>query len=170
MNRLWDQARSTFAQTRVFARAQRLAWSALACLGRHTITGLIPTAGRQFVDWSADYRLFERGRVEVARLLAVPRQAVLQLLAPEDPWVVLLDDTILPNMEIKSALEEKRIIIDSVPLEPFDTTAVDLCQLGEKSHPINARNANIPIIFEMVLPPTPNPSQFQGQEHPAGNI
>ena len=81
----------------MFERAKRLAWSALACLGRRTITGLITTAGRQFVDWSADYRLFERSRVDTARLLAVPRQAVVQQLAPEDPLVALLDDTILPK-------------------------------------------------------------------------
>lgn len=184
---------------------------------------------------------------------------------------------ILSNTEIKSALEEKRIIIDPFPLEPFDTTAVDLCLgkyvsipkdglsltivpgIGNLSKSLNCiyedviidksynlepglfvlaqtrESISLPIIpnsdgnviaariegksslarcgllvhftaptihagftgkitleminlgknpiqltpgmricqliFEMVLnTPTPNPSQFQGQEHPAGNF
>ncbi|MBI5864215.1 MAG: transposase [Planctomycetes bacterium] len=57
---LWDDARAAFGQTRVWRRARRLALSQLACLERHTITGLLCTGGRQFVDWSADYRFFAR--------------------------------------------------------------------------------------------------------------
>jgi hypothetical protein len=56
---LWDQTRPAFAQDRTFERAKRMALSTLVCLGRHTITGLITTAGGQFADWSADFRLFE---------------------------------------------------------------------------------------------------------------
>jgi len=95
LDHLWDQARSAFSQLRVFERAKRLGWSALVCLGRHTLTGLITTAGRQWVDWSADYRLFERHRLDAARLFAVPRQAVLHHVKPDDPLVGLMDDTLL---------------------------------------------------------------------------
>lgn len=94
-HRLWQQARSAFWQPRVFERARRMAISALVCLGRHTLTGLITTAGRQFVDWTADYRLFAKNRIEVARLFAVPRQAVIETLKADDPLVVFMDDTIL---------------------------------------------------------------------------
>jgi hypothetical protein len=94
-HRLWQQARSAFSQPRVFERAKRLAISALVCLGRHTITGLITTAGRQFVDWTADYRLFAKNRMDASRLFAVPRQAVIQTLKADDPLVVFMDDTIL---------------------------------------------------------------------------
>jgi hypothetical protein len=92
---LWQKVQPAFSQARVFERAKRLAWSALLCLGRHTITGFLTTAGRQFVDWSADYRIFEKQRVDMDTLFSVPRQAVMEHLEPEDPFVVLMDDTLL---------------------------------------------------------------------------
>lgn len=92
---LWQKANPAFFQQRVFERAKRLAWSALLCLGRHTITGFLTAAGRQFMDWSADYRIFEKERVNMDSLFSVPRQAVIEHLAPEDPLVVLMDDTLL---------------------------------------------------------------------------
>ena len=49
-----------FGQHRTWERARRLGLSQLACLGRHTITGVLCTCGRQFVDWSADYRVFSK--------------------------------------------------------------------------------------------------------------
>lgn len=64
-------------------------------LGRRTITGLLSTAGQQFEDWSAAYRLFSRARFDVTELLAVARRAVLERLPPERPFVALLDDTLL---------------------------------------------------------------------------
>jgi hypothetical protein len=67
----------------------------LLCLGRHTVTGLVTTAGRQFVDWSADYRLFEHTRFEPEALFDVSREAVLQELDDQEPLVAMLDDTIL---------------------------------------------------------------------------
>ena len=50
-----------FAQQRTAQRAQRLGLSQLACVGRHTLTGLLYTGGRQGRDWSADYRFFAQG-------------------------------------------------------------------------------------------------------------
>ena len=38
--------------------------SSLVCLGRHTITGLLHTAGGSFQDWSALYRVFSQSRVD----------------------------------------------------------------------------------------------------------
>jgi hypothetical protein len=49
-----------FRQQRTWEWARRLGLSQLACLGRHTITGVLCTCGRQFVDWSADYRVFSK--------------------------------------------------------------------------------------------------------------
>ena len=48
----------------------------LLCLGRHTVTGLLCTAGRPFQDWSADYRLYARGRVDPDALFGVGRREV----------------------------------------------------------------------------------------------
>lgn len=54
---------------------------------------MLTTAGRQFQDWSADYRLFEQGRFDPAALFAVARRAVVAALAEDQPVVAHLDDT-----------------------------------------------------------------------------
>jgi hypothetical protein len=100
---LWNQARPAFQQQRTFERARRLALSALLCLGRHTLTGLIATGGCQDRDWSADFRLFERERFDAAPLLGVAREAVLRQLAPTDPLVALMDDTLMRKRGKKMA-------------------------------------------------------------------
>jgi hypothetical protein len=87
---LWQQTRPAFTQERTFERAKRLALSALVCLGRHTLTGLITTAGGQFADWSADFRLLEDERFDPATLFRVARQAVEQHLDPRAPLVALI--------------------------------------------------------------------------------
>jgi len=71
--------------------------SALVCLGRHTVTRHIATCGRQWVDWSADYRLYSRGRVDSEALFAPLRKTVVGNLEPRSPVVVGLDDTRLKN-------------------------------------------------------------------------
>lgn len=63
----------------------------LACLGTHTITGLLGVCGEQFRDWSAHYRLYERDRVDPQRLFDVVRARVCAL-CPADV-VAALDDT-----------------------------------------------------------------------------
>ena len=71
-----------------------MALSNLVTLGRHTITGMLVTAGKQFVDWSADYRLFSKGRFELDKLFAVPRREVLISTPKDMPFVVAMDDSI----------------------------------------------------------------------------
>jgi hypothetical protein len=72
---------------------QRNVLSALCCLGRHTLTGHIATAGRQFADWSADYRLFSQERVDPEAMFQELQQALIQALPAAEPVVVALDDT-----------------------------------------------------------------------------
>lgn len=86
---------AAFAQQRTAERARRLGLSQLACVGRHTITGLLYTSGRQFADWSADYRLFSRGRWETAELFAPLVRGVLELSANDAPFVAAMDDTLI---------------------------------------------------------------------------
>jgi len=59
---LWNRTRPAFSQVRSIFRTRKLALSALVCLGRQTVSGMLTTAGRQFVDWSADHRIFEQKR------------------------------------------------------------------------------------------------------------
>lgn len=92
---LFAQTRGAFGQERLFQNARALATASILALGRHTVTGLLTTAGRQDDDWSSAYRLFERDRVDRAALFSPARDAVLGSLDPEDPLVVVLDDTLL---------------------------------------------------------------------------
>jgi len=69
--------------------------SALLCLGRHTVTGLLTTSGLQFQDWSASYRLFSQDRLPIDQLFSVVRRAVLSALAPNAPVCAVLDDSLL---------------------------------------------------------------------------
>jgi hypothetical protein len=92
---LWQQARPAFQQTRTWQRARTLAGGLLACLGRHTITGMLTCSGQQFVDWSAAYRLFEHARISEDRLWAPVRRAVGNLLPVAQAFVAVLDDTLV---------------------------------------------------------------------------
>ena len=86
-----------FAQQRVWQRARRLSLSQLACLGRHTLSNLLCACGRQFQDWSADYRVFSKDRWQAQRLFGPVVQGVLDLLPPASAFVTALDDTHLPK-------------------------------------------------------------------------
>lgn len=78
-------------------RLRRHVLSQLLCLGRHTLTGVLGASGRLFCDWSADYRMYARRRIEPADLFTPVRQAVTAALAGASPLVTALDDTRLPK-------------------------------------------------------------------------
>lgn len=87
--------RPAFAQQRTWLRAQRLAYGLLICLRTHLTSNAICATGRQFRDWSADYRLFSR-RWWNPHVLFNPIFDHLAALLPSDqaPVVVALDDTL----------------------------------------------------------------------------
>jgi hypothetical protein len=100
--KLWDDARSVFKQARTWERARRLGLSQLACLERHTVTGLLCTGGRQFVDWSSDYRVYSQARWEPNHLFRPVIAGALKL-RPDGPHIVVaLDDTVLRKSGIKT--------------------------------------------------------------------
>ncbi|MBW1953930.1 MAG: transposase [Deltaproteobacteria bacterium] len=68
--------------------------SSLVCLGRHTVTGLLTTSGRQFHDWSADYRIFCRERFHLDQLFDPIRRGILDQLPTHEPLVVAMDDSL----------------------------------------------------------------------------
>jgi len=76
--------------------ANHLHWG-LLCPSRHTVAGLLYSGGRQFQDWSADYRLYSRGRVNVDDLFALARREVQKLLPPDAPLVAAMDDSVMPK-------------------------------------------------------------------------
>ena len=65
------------------------------CPGRHTITSLITVFGHQFRDWTADYALYAKQRVDEAVIFRQVRQQVEALGQKGRPLCLALDDTIL---------------------------------------------------------------------------
>lgn len=74
-------------------RLTRLAIGLLTCTGRHTITGMLSAVGREQQDWSADYRVFSRGRFEPSDMFGVVEARLLEHLLPGQAVVTALDDT-----------------------------------------------------------------------------
>src|SRR4030042_2707263 len=100
-NELWDECMEAFYQRRTGERARRMAISQLARVGRPALTGMLCTSGRQFVDWSGDYRLFSRDRWEGNRLFTPILKGLLELLPAEAPVVAGMDDTIVKKTGTK---------------------------------------------------------------------
>lgn len=90
---LLERCSSQAGKRQAAGRIERHLLSALVCLGRHTLTGHIATSGRQFNDWTADYRLYNRGRLDPQALFTPLRQTVVEHLPATAPAVVALDDT-----------------------------------------------------------------------------
>jgi hypothetical protein len=81
------------AGSRVVDRLSRLAMGLLTCTGRHTITGMLSAAGREQLDWSADYRVFSRGRFEPSQMFGLVEERLLERLPAGQAVVTALDDT-----------------------------------------------------------------------------
>lgn len=67
---------------------------ALLCLGRRTLTGVIATSGKHDRDWTANYRLYSRNRVDPDKCFEAIRRSVERKLGDDSPLVVAIDDTI----------------------------------------------------------------------------
>ena len=92
-----------FKQLRVAEHARCLAYGAITCLGRRTLTGMLTASGRQFTDWSSAYRIFGKGRIDMEKLFDVVRENVLKELPPDQMIIAHLDDTILKKTGKKVA-------------------------------------------------------------------
>lgn len=162
---MWDECKEAFRQRRTHRRGQRLALSQLACPGRHTVTGLLYTCGRQFADWSGDYRLFSRDRWDARELFVPIARGLLDLTPPADPLVVAMDDTLLR----KTGTHIPGVGYRRDPLSPaFQVNFVrgqrfiqvsGLLPAGE----LPAAARAIPLRFEHV-PPVPKPKKTASEE------
>jgi len=74
-------------------RLGRLALGLLECTGKHTITGMLSASGREQHDWSADYRVFSRGRFDVNDMFGLVRDRLVERLPAGERVVTALDDT-----------------------------------------------------------------------------
>lgn len=72
-----------------------MALSQLVCLGRHTVTGVICASGRQFEDWSADYKLFSKQRFDKEEVFTAIRREAADHLGDNDHVVCAMDDSLM---------------------------------------------------------------------------
>ena len=150
-----------FAQQRTHHRAAILAVSQLACLGRHTVTGLLATAGKQHQDWSADYRLFSRDQWDSQQPFESVIEGVLEFLSHRAPLVAAMDDTLLR----KTGTKIQDVAYRRDPLSPpFHTNFVRGQRFLQVSAMLPARPEGpaaaraIPIRFQPA-PPLPKASK-----------
>ncbi len=76
-------------------RLRTLAYGALTCLGRQTVSGILTASGQQFKDWSAAYRLFSENRIDIDKLFEISQKEVIQELTGDQILVAHMDDTLL---------------------------------------------------------------------------
>jgi hypothetical protein len=94
MDLLLQDWKSTFAQQRTFDRVRRLTYGQLLSVPRHTTSAAICTLGRQFLDWSADYRAFSRSPWDPQVLFDPVIDHAIPLLPPHPaPVIAAIDDT-----------------------------------------------------------------------------
>ena len=133
-------------------------------MGRHTVTGLVCASGRQFRDWSADYRLFSKERVDVSALLAAVRRGVLAELSSCDPLVVGLDDTLVK----KSGKKTPGVVWKRDPLgPPFHPNFIRAQRFLQASAALPASSGPsparmIPVAFSHA-PTPPKPPRHAGE-------
>lgn len=103
-----------FKDHRTFRRAKEHALALLVCFGRRTISRSICVPGRQFRNWTSEYRLFSKCRWEPHSLFDVVLEEVPELLSPTQPLVAALDDT--PRQKTGKRIRAAKILRD--PLSP----------------------------------------------------
>ena len=93
---LFTKCEGAFKQTRSMLRAQKLAYGIINCMGKQTITGFLTSCGKQFQDWSTDYRLFQSDKMNIKSIFDVIRKELVKKeLNPYLPIYAHMDDTIL---------------------------------------------------------------------------
>jgi hypothetical protein len=94
MDLLLHQWNSAFPQQRTFDRVRRLTYGLLFCPQRHQTSMAICATGRQFLDWSADYRVSSRSPWDTHDLFKPVIYNTIPLLPPSPaPVMAAMDDT-----------------------------------------------------------------------------
>ncbi len=150
-----------FSQPRTFERARRLIFGLLTCLRRHLTSTAICASGRQFVDWSADYRLCSRSPWEPRQLFDGVLDHLPGLLpSPQAPIFTALDDTILKKTGRR--IPGVKILRD--PMSPpfhvnfcYGLRFVQVSALVSPRHAPGPARA-LPVRFDFA-PPAPKPKK-----------
>jgi DDE superfamily endonuclease len=165
-DRLLEGWQPVFSQQRTFERARRLIFGLLTCLRRHLTSTAICACGRQFVDWSADYRLCSRSPWEPRQLFDVVLDHLPGLLpSPQAPIFAALDDTILKKTGRR--IPGVKILRD--PMSPpfhvnfcYGLRFVQVSALVSPRHAAGPARA-LPVRFDFA-PPAPKPKKNAPQE------
>ncbi|MEQ6119586.1 hypothetical protein AAOP42_08675, partial [Reichenbachiella sp. MALMAid0571] len=67
----------------------------LACLGRHTVSGMLTASGHQFMDWSCFYRLFSEQRINIEKLNDVCIENAIEQLDDNQIIIAHMDDRVV---------------------------------------------------------------------------
>jgi hypothetical protein len=94
LDRLLGKSSAAFSHSKIAEKVRELAYGNLTCLGRHTVSGMITSAGKQFMDWTSFYRLFSKQRIDISILNNVCLEGAVEEL--DDGMIVAhMDDTII---------------------------------------------------------------------------
>jgi hypothetical protein len=149
-----------FKDHRTFRRAKEHALALLVCLGRRTISRSICVLGRQFRNWTSEYRLFSKCRWKPHSLFDVVLKQIPELLSPTQPLVVALDDTICrkTGKRIRAAKTLHHPL--SPPFHPNFCHALRFLQAVMLIWPHDKAGAAraIPVAFDLA-PPVPKPKR-----------
>jgi hypothetical protein len=146
-------------------RAKEMGYGILSCTGRVTITGMIIAIGKQFLDWSAAYRLFMGDRMNVTKLFEVSSQLCIENLEKDQMIIAHMDDTIIRKVGKKIVGTAWR----RDPLGPaFHTNfiwAQRFIQLSLSLHDkdLNCQSLSIPVDFHH-CPSVKKPSKKATEE------
>ena len=117
---------------------------------------MISAGGKQFQDWSAIYRMFEKERIEQRSLFAPVITNVLEMTKKDDPLFIIMDDTLIRKRGKKvSGAGWKRDPLGP----PFHTNFVwgqRYLQISTAlpDHDISGRARGIPVEFHHSPSPT----------------
>ena len=135
----------------------------LVCLGRHTLTGVLCTHGAQHRDWSADYRLYSRDRIDETALFDGLRKGVEEFCRPDAPLVLALDDTVLRKRGEKIAGVGWRRDPLSPPFQINFTRGQRVVQISAALPQGEKEARMIPVDFAQA-PTAPRPPRGAGPE------
>jgi hypothetical protein len=137
----------------------------LVCLGRHTLTGLLATNGQLQSDWSADYRLYSRQRIEPAELFGQVRRGVQRSLGAQEALTVAMDDSILRKSGRKTPGVGYRRDPLSPPFHVNLVRGMRFVQLSALTRQKDGFCRMIPIDFQQApLPARPSPKASAEQQ------
>jgi hypothetical protein len=172
LEQLMEGWRDVFSQERTFQRARRLALGLIVSVRLHLTSNAICATGRQFVDWTADYRLCSRSPWDPHQLFDPIFEHLPELLdGPDAPVLMALDDTMCK----KSSPRIPGVSMGRDPMSP--QFHVNLCyglRFVQASVLVTSKEGGaaraLPVRFEFAPPAKkPRPNYKKKKEETSGS-